>query len=99
MAVDGTYRVAGEAMGKQIEGTIDLQTSGSALTGTAHILGTDASIENGKVKGNELTGSVSAATPMGHMKFKVKASVDGERISGTLKALLLSVDFYGKRIS
>lgn len=99
MAVDGTYRIAGEGMGVDLEGTLDMQTSGNSLTGTAHILGRDIAIQNGKVKGDTITATIEAPTPMGHMKFKVNAKVEGEKISGTLKALLVSADFYGKRIS
>ena len=98
MAVDGTYRIAGEGMGVQLDGTLNLQTSGSTLTGTAHLLGRDIPVQNGKVSGNALTATIEAPTPMGNMKFKVNATVDGEKISGTLKALMVSADFYGKRL-
>ena len=98
MAVDGTYRIAGEGMGVQLDGTLDLQTNGSTLTGTAHLLGLDIPVQNGKVSGNTLTATIEAPTPMGNMKFKVNATVDGEKISGTLKALMVSADFYGKRL-
>ena len=98
-AIDGTYRIAGEGMGMSLEGTLDMQTSGSSLTGTANILGRDIAIQNGKVNGNTITATIEAPTPMGNMKFKVNAKVEGEKISGTLKALLVSADFYGKRIS
>jgi hypothetical protein len=96
--IDGTYHIAGEGMGVKLDGTLDLQTSGSTLTGSAHILGRDIPIQNGKVKGDTLTATIEAPTPMGHMKFKVNATVDGEKISGTLKALMASADFYGKRL-
>lgn len=99
MAIDGTYKVAGEAKGVSIEGTIDVKTDGNTLTGTAHLHNAEMPLEDGKVNGNDFTCNVVAPTPMGNMKFKVEGTVDGDKVTGTLKALLVKASFTGERIA
>lgn len=98
MAIDGTYEVQGKAKGIDLAGTIDVATDGDQLTGVAHIMDSDIPLENGHVSGNDFTCEVSAATPMGNLRFKVAGSVDGDTISGTLKHLLIKAPFRGTRI-
>lgn len=99
MAIDGTYRVVVEAMGKKAEGTVEITTSGSKAEGVVHVLGMDVPLQQGKVSGNTVTGIVEASSPMGHAKCKVKATVDGDKVTGTLKAMLVSAKFSGVRVA
>lgn len=99
MAIDGTYKVTGEAKGVAVEGTIEVKTDGDTLTGTAHLRDIEMPLEDGKVNGNDFTCNVVAPTPMGNMKFKVQGTVDGDKVSGTLKALLVKASFSGERIA
>lgn len=98
MAVDGTYRVVGEAMGRRAEGTLELKTNGANLEGTVRIGSHQVTLQDGKAKGNTFTAKVQADTPMGNMKAKVSGAVEGDRISGTIKALMVSAKFEGSRI-
>ena len=98
MALDGTYRVLVEAMGKKAEGTVELKTNGSKAEGMVHALGMDVPLQNGKVSGQTVTGIVEGPTPIGHLKCKVKATVNGDQVTGTIKALLVNASFTGTRI-
>lgn len=98
MAVDGTYKVVAEGLGKKAEGTIVLQEQASQLIGTANLLGQTVALENGKVQGNTVTGTMRAETPMGRLKFNVSATVTGDAIEGTMKALIAKGTFRGTRV-
>ena len=97
MAVEGTYNVTVEAMGKKAHGTLELRVSGSTLTGNVRAAGMTVEVQDGRVSGDNFTGAVEADTPLGHKKASVKGSVSGDSISGELKAGLLKAKFTGTR--
>lgn len=98
MAVDGTYAVKVEAKGHKVEGTVELVTNGSQLTGTVSGMGMTVPIQNGKVSGQQVSGVVEGPTPLGTMRFKVTGAVTGDTISGKMRAGLISVGFTGTRV-
>ena len=61
-------------------------------------MGQEAVIEGGSVNGNKISFTVKVKGPIGKMKFKVNAEVDGDRISGTSKATMGSMSFSGSRV-
>jgi hypothetical protein len=77
-------------------GVLDLMTDGTSLTGSLSDAEHHAVINDGKVAGNELTWSATITKPM-NLKFKFKATVDADRISGTAKHLLGKATFSGTR--
>ena len=97
MAVEGTYNVTVEAMGKKAHGTLELHVSGSTRTGNVRAAGMTVEVQDGRVSGDSFTGAVEADTPLGHKKANVKGSVSGNAISGELKAGLLKAKFTGTR--
>ena len=97
MAVEGTYNVTVEAMGKKAHGMLELRVSGSTLTGNVRAAGMTVDVQDGRVNGDSFTGAVEADTPLGHKKASVKGSVAGDTISGELKAGLLKAKFTGTR--
>jgi hypothetical protein len=98
MAVDGTYKISGEAMGTVLEGTLELASSGSKLAGTARIGSQMIELKNGKADGDSFTADVTAPTPMGDVKFKMSGKVAGDKISGRLKTLMVNAKYEGSRI-
>ena len=98
MAVEGTYNVTVEAMGKKAHGTLELHVSGNTLTGNVRAAGMTVDVQDGRVNGDSFTGAVEADTPLGHKKASVKGSVAGDTISGELKAGLLKAKFTGTRV-
>lgn len=97
MAVDGTYNVTVEGLGKRASGRLTLKESGACLTGSVEIAGQTVAIQNGKVKGNQVTGTVAASTPIGKLKGNVTATVNGNTIEGKIKALMASATFHGTK--
>ncbi len=97
MAIEGTYHVTVTAMGKQAHGTVEVHEQGSTLTGTISILGQRVPMENGKISGNSFTCSARANTPLGNMKGKVKGTVSGNKVEGSISAGLMKASFSGER--
>ena len=98
MAVDGTYRISGEAMGTVLEGTLELTSTGSKLTGTARVGRQVIELKNGKANGDSFTADVTAPTPMGNVKLKMTGKVSGDKISGTLKTMMVNAKYEGTRV-
>ena len=98
--IDGTYAVTVSALGKSVSGIMTVEQCGSSVTGTVSIIGQTVPIERGRIEGNEITGRTVTKFPKvkGHIKIRVRASVDGNTISGTLKAIVGKAKFVGIRV-
>lgn len=84
MSVDGAWSVTiNTPMGAQ-QGTLNLKSEGSSLSGS--LGGPQGTMElvDGKVDGNSLTWSANMTQPM-PMKLEFKATVDGDSISGEVE--------------
>lgn len=77
-------------------GVLDLETDGTALTGSLSSDEYQAAISDGKVDGNKLSWSAKITKPM-RMSFKFTATVEADRISGAAKHLLGKATFTGTR--
>ncbi len=85
MSVAGSYEVVTKTpMGDQ-KSTMTVEVNGDSFTGTnAGAMGS-MSMDNGKVDGNKLTWSMNMTVPM-PMTLEGEATVDGDAITGTVKA-------------
>ncbi|MGI6216466.1 MAG: hypothetical protein ACOYIK_02520 [Coriobacteriales bacterium] len=96
--IDGTYNIKAKSPIGMQEGSFVFKTEGDALTGTANLMGSDATIENGAVDGDDFTFKLSQMdTPAGPMDFDVKGTVDGNDISGKIKCVMMTLKFSGGR--
>jgi hypothetical protein len=77
-------------------GVLELHVEGKNLTGSLSDAEYHVAISNGKAEGNELEWSAKIAKPM-RLSFKFRATVDGNRISGTARHMLGSATFSGTR--
>lgn len=85
MAVDGKWEiVVNSPMGAQ-KVTLDLKADGASLTGTQVAAQGSMAIANGKVDGNNLSWSTAITSPM-PMTLEFSGAVDGDKISGQMKA-------------
>jgi len=85
MAVDGKWEITiNSPMGAQ-KATLDLATSGDALTGTQAAAQGSGPLENGKVDGNNLSWSAKISSPM-PMTLDFTGTVEGDKLSGSVKA-------------
>lgn len=85
MSVAGTYEcVTKTPMGDQ-KSDVTIVVNGDTFSGTnAGAMGS-MEMENGKVDGNKLTWSMKMTVPM-PMTLEGEATVDGDTITGTVKA-------------
>ena len=85
MSVAGTYEcVTKTPMGDQ-KSDVTIVVDGDTFTGTnAGAMGS-MDMENGKVDGNKLTWTMKMTVPM-PMTLEGEATVDGDAITGTVKA-------------
>ncbi len=84
MSADGTWNTTmNTPMGAQ-QGTLELKTDGSTLTGT--LSGAQGTIElkDGTADGDSLSWKADITTPM-PMTLEFSAKVDGDNISGNVK--------------
>jgi hypothetical protein len=85
MAVDGKWEIiVNSPMGAQ-KVTLDLKADGTSLTGTQVAAQGSMAIANGKVDGNSLSWSTAITSPM-PMTLEFSGAVDGDKISGQMKA-------------
>ena len=85
MSVAGTYDVTTKTpMGDQ-KGSFTVVVSGDSFTGSvSNPMGT-MEVQDGKVNGNSLTWKMDMKVPM-PMSLECDATVDGDAISGNIKA-------------
>jgi hypothetical protein len=97
MSVDGTYNIViNSPMGAQ-KITLTLKAEGGTLTGTQAGAQGSMALENGKVDGNNVSWSAKITSPM-PMTLETSGTVDGDKISGNVKAGAFgSFPFSGER--
>ncbi len=98
MAVDGKWEITvNSPMGPQ-KSTLELKTDGGTLTGSGSGAQGSVSIQNGKVDGNNVSWSISVTSPF-PMTLEFTGAVDGDKISGNVKAGSFgSFPFSGNRV-
>lgn len=96
--IDGTYDVTVMVSGKPNKGSFDYFTEGNVLKGTATAMGNTGDVVEGAVDGDHFYHSMKMKTPMGKMKIKVDGHFDGDTITGTMKAMMITMPFTGKKI-
>ena len=85
MAIDGKWEITiNSPMGAQ-KATLDVKAEGSTLTGTQTAMQGTQPLTNGKVDGNNLSWSAAITSPM-PMTLEFSGTVDGDKISGNVKA-------------
>jgi hypothetical protein len=77
-------------------GVLELKTEGSVLTGSLSDAEHHAEISGGRVEGNKLSWSAALTKPM-RLNVKFSATVDADRISGSVKHPLGKSTFSGTR--
>ena len=85
MAIDGKWEITiNSPMGAQ-KAHLDLKSEGASLSGTQTAQGSTQPLANGKVDGSKLTWSANITSPM-PMTLEFSGNVEGEKISGSVKA-------------
>jgi len=79
---------------------LELETKGSAVTGTASLGSTRVPIRDGRMAGEHLSFDVDVTDPM-ELTLAVKLTIDGDTLGGKAKAkgkLLPSAKVTGRRV-
>lgn len=85
MNADGDWKaVASSPMGKQ-EFTLSVKTQGDTFTGSMSSTMGMLDIAAGKIEGDTLTWTAKIEKPMA-LTLKYTAKIDGDKITGTIKA-------------
>lgn len=97
--VAGNWLLTLDSPDGAMEATLTVEVNGSILTGYV----TDAQnkredITDGVVSGDDISFKVKLPTPMGGIKFKFTAKIDGDTLSGTAKMAMGSFKFTGKLV-
>jgi hypothetical protein len=97
MSAAGTWKMAMQTPIGERKGTLTLQESGGALTGTfAAEEGGSIDIYGGKVAGKAVSWKADIKNPM-PLTLEFSGAVDGDRIAGTVNAAVGSWPFSGTR--
>src|SRR4029079_10757713 len=82
--IGGKWIWTGDANGQQVDLAVDLKQEGGAFTGSSVSAIGNAIIEGGKVSGKAITAKLMADVQGQPMEFLIEATVDGDKISGTV---------------
>lgn len=98
-SVDGNWTFTVKSMMGEMQGTLDLRSSGSKLTGTAEAaIGGRIPLENGKIAGDEVSWEAKITTPM-KMTLKFAATFDADTMVGRVKAAVMpKAQFTARRV-
>lgn len=94
--VQGKWNITMQTPMGEKQGVLELQSDGTALTGSLSHAEYRAAIHDGRVEGNNLSWSAKLTEPL-RMNFKFTATVEADRISGAARYLLGKVTFTGTR--
>jgi hypothetical protein len=98
MAIDGTYQGKASSPFGSTDCTLTLKANGATLTGHASAMGIESDVKNGTVNGDSFACQVEGTGPLGHMVLDIQGVVEGDKISGTVKAGRMKARFEGARV-
>jgi|GEM_PF-105713 len=96
-SIEGSYDVVVNTIIGDQPGSFTYHLENKELTGTATAMNTTVDIYNGTVDGRKITHNMMMATPLGKMEIKVSAELYGDRLTGTMTAGPMSMNFIGTR--
>jgi dipeptidyl aminopeptidase/acylaminoacyl peptidase len=85
--VTGKWKLTATAGVQVIEIALDLKQTGAAFNGSMNSILGPATIENGKVSGNNFTATVSANVQGQAMSLQMEGKIDGDKMEGTLSGV------------
>ncbi|CAN5529723.1 S9 family peptidase [soil metagenome] len=81
--ISGKWSLAADAGGQAIEIAVEFKQTGSDYTGNTYSQMGNGTIDSGKVSGKVLTGILHADIQGQAVDFKIDATIDGDKMSGT----------------
>ena len=96
-AIDGVWDLAWDTPMGHIDAVLTIAMDGGKLTGTLDAQDTKQEIRDCRLKGDKLTFKASAQTPMGKLNLTFEGGVEGDKMSGSIKAMMMKLPFTGAR--
>jgi dipeptidyl aminopeptidase/acylaminoacyl peptidase len=82
--IAGKWNLTANAGGQILDIVLDLKQDGAKFNGTMSSMLGPASVENGKVSGNNFTATVSANVQGQQMALQMEGKIDGDKMEGTM---------------
>jgi len=84
MTIDGTWEISIKVtmLPMPLKGTLEFNTEGATLSGSATTNFGTSSFTDGKVDGNSVEFSVESATPFGPATLEIEGTIDGDKLTG-----------------
>jgi len=99
MVVEGTYEIVASTPIGKLEGKLRLHTDGALLSGNIESKMGNGEFSGGTVSGNSFSWSGTVKTPMGKLKLEGAGSIEGDTISGKVKAGIFgAIPFNGQKV-
>ena len=98
--ISGNWELMVEAMGQKLSISLNLTQNGEKIFGKLESPMVEGSVEEGKVNGNKLSASAKAEFQGRKVELKIKGTVDGESIKGTMSTagiIPINLEFSGSR--
>ncbi|MGI8884992.1 MAG: S9 family peptidase [Pyrinomonadaceae bacterium] len=82
--VSGKWKMSADAGGQVIEILLDLQQNGASFGGKMSSMLGNGTVENGKVSGNNFTGTAKVEVQGQMMELKIEGKMEGDKMTGNL---------------
>jgi pyruvate,water dikinase len=95
--IGGEWELAWDTPMGHIDAVLTLQANGKKVTGILDAEGVTQEIRDGRAKDNSFSFKASAQTPMGKLNLTFDGAVEGDQMSGSIKAMMMKMAFAGTR--
>jgi dipeptidyl aminopeptidase/acylaminoacyl peptidase len=84
VSVGGKWNMTANVGGDVVEVSLDLKQSGAEFSGTVNSTHGGGTIENGKISGNNLTGTMKVEIQGQPLEIQLEGKVEGDKMTGTM---------------
>jgi hypothetical protein len=95
--LSGNWTISAEAMGQPITIEMNLTQNGENASGTMDSMFGKGTIEDGKLAGNSLSGTIKISFQDQPVELKLNGIVDGDSMKGTLDSPFGEIPFTAKK--
>ena len=95
--INGKWTISADAMGQAIQIEMNLTQTDDKIAGTLSSMLGGGTIEDGKVSGNNITGTAKISVQGQAVDLKMTGTVDGDSMKGTLDSPFGVIPFTAKK--
>jgi hypothetical protein len=97
VTTSGNWTISAEAMGQPVTIEMNLTQNGENIVGTMDSMFGKGTIEDGKLVGNNLSGTIKISFQGQPVELKMSGTVDGDLMKGTLGSPFGEIPFTAKK--